>query len=104
VSEERRPTLIFRIPTPGDVYVCTSRATACPLGPIETEVMARIDGETSLVSIAALLNLTFREVATVAERLVELGATERRADEVDAGWEEPESESPTAPPPAGEGP
>ncbi|HVH43472.1 MAG TPA: hypothetical protein VM925_14055 [Labilithrix sp.] len=85
-SPQARPTRTLRIPIATDVFVRRTHASACPLGPIETQVFAQIDGTASLGDIAAALRITVREVAMIVSRLTDLGATELRGDELDAAW------------------
>ncbi|MBI2389389.1 MAG: hypothetical protein HYV09_07310 [Deltaproteobacteria bacterium] len=91
------PTRAIRTPREDDVFVRTAHAAACPLGPIEAQVLARMDGDTPVGDIAVLLNLSVRETAMVVARLLELGAIESPAD-VDAKWESRE-DAVTKPPP-----
>ncbi len=51
-------------------------APRVPLGPLEHLVMRRIDGRRSLADIAALLELSSREVLALVFRLEELGVAE----------------------------
>ena len=88
----------------GTVIVPRRRPHRAPVGPLEELVLTRIDGRRTLSDIAALLNLSSREILAVVMRLEELrladlGNVSGRYAIVDLADDEwgPNSDMPTAP-------